>query len=90
MGTIKSDKEVAQTHATALSTTSEGLSSQISVTKDEMTTVQGNNTAKDLIDNLISVSTEIKSAIQTAGSNLQSVASDFEVVDQAGADSFLN
>lgn len=90
MGTIQSDKAVAQTHATTLATASEGLFGQTSVAKDDNTTVQGNSIAKDLIDNLSSVSSEIKSAIQIAGSNLQTVASDFEVVDQAGADNFSN
>ena len=82
MTTIRSDKETAQTYASQLVTTCQTLSDVGNASQDTQTELQGNTKAHDLME-------ESKSLlVETASQNLHSVASDFEVVDQAGAERF--
>lgn len=83
---IKSDVSVAQQQATALSSAKDRLLTDLSsVTLDEQTTVQGNPKAKVAIQKSGEVATQIQATITSTIEHLHSVASDFEVVDQEGA-----
>jgi len=83
---LKSDLSAAQQHATALTTAKDQLLADASsVTLDEQTTVQGNPKAKAVIQRSGEMASQMKTAITTTMAHLHSVASDFEVVDQEGA-----
>jgi len=83
---IKSDVSVAQQQATALSAAKDMLLTDVSlVTLDDQTTVQGNPKAKAAIQKSGEVATQIQAGIASTIEHLHSVASDFEVVDQEGA-----
>ena len=83
---IKSDVSVAQQQATALTTAKDQLLADASsVTLDEQTTVQGNPKAKAVIQRSGGMANQVKTALATTMEHLHSVASDFEVVDQEGA-----
>ncbi|MCY7155655.1 TIGR04197 family type VII secretion effector [Streptococcus gallolyticus subsp. gallolyticus] len=83
---IKSDLSAAQQQATALTTAKDQLLADASlVTLDEQTTVQGNPKAKAVIQRSGGMANQIKIAITTTMAHLHSVASDFEAVDQEGA-----
>lgn len=83
---IKSDLSVAQEQATALTTAKDQLLVDASsVTLDGQTTVQGNPKAKAVIQRSGEMANQIKTALATTMEHLHSVASDFEAVDQEGA-----
>lgn len=83
---IKSDLSAAQQHATALTTAKEQLLADASsVTLDEQTTVQGNPKAKAVIQRSGEIANQMKTTVTTTMEHLHSVASDFEAVDQEGA-----
>lgn len=88
MTTIRSDKETAQTYASQLVTTCQTLSDVGNASKDTQTELQGNTKAHDLMEESKSLLAQIVSSVETASQNFHSVASDFEVVDQAGAERF--
>ena len=88
MTTIRSDKETAQTYASQLVTACQTLSDVGNASQDTQTELQGNTKAHDLMEESKSLLVQIVSSVETASQNLHSGASDFEVVDQAGAESF--
>ncbi|CCF02075.1 Hypothetical protein SMA_0784 [Streptococcus macedonicus ACA-DC 198] len=88
MTTIRSDKETAQTYASQLVTACQTLSDVGNASQDTQTELQGNTKAHDLMEESKSLLAQIVSSVETASQNLHSVASDFEVVDQLGAESF--
>ena len=83
---IKSDLSATQQQATALTAAKDQLLADASsVTLDEQTTVQGNPKAKAVIQRSGEMANQVKTALATTMEHLHSVASDFEVVDQEGA-----
>lgn len=88
MTTIRSDKETVQTYASQLVTACQILSDVGNASQDTQTELQGNTKAHDLMEESKSLLAQIVSSVETAYQNLHSVASDFEAVDQAGAESF--
>lgn len=88
MTTIRSDREVAQTYASQLANACQNLTAVSEVTKDTVTELEGNTRHHAVIDQAKSFLAQITAAVETDSDHLHSVASDFEAVDQAGAESF--
>ncbi len=88
MGTITSDSSIANQYATGIQTATDQLSAIGEAEKDSQTTLQGNQLAHAAMDKSKTLLDQVVSAVSTASSNLHSVASDFEAVDAASAESF--
>lgn len=86
--TIRSHQETAQTYATQLATACQTLTGISAASQDTQTTLQGNDRAHHVMTEAQTLATNISSAVSTTASNLHSVASEFEAVDQAGAGRF--
>ena len=82
---IKSNAESAQELAASLNVSGDTLSGVTSATKDEKTILAGNDAAHQAIDTASTKAGEIAAAIESIGTNLQSVATGFTVVDEAAA-----
>ena len=82
---IKSNAESAQELAASLNASGDTLSGVTSATKDEKTILAGNDAAHQAIDTASTKAGEIAAAIESIGTNLQSVATGFTVVDEAAA-----
>ena len=82
---IKSNAESAQELAASLNASGDTLSGVTSATKDEKTILAGNDAALQAIDTASTKAGEIAAAIESIGTNLQSVATGFTVVDEAAA-----
>ena len=82
---IKSNAETAQELAASLKSSGDALSGVTSATKDEKTILAGNDAAHQAIDTASTKAGEIAAAIESIGTNLQSVATGFTVVDEAAA-----
>lgn len=88
MDTIKSDFSGASQKATALKTATKELTQTSTITTDNQTTVSGNKNAQEVIQLAQTSAAAIANAVNQAATNLQSVASEFEAVDQQLSTSF--
>ena len=82
---IKSNAETAQELAASLKRSGDTLTGVTPATKDEQTKLSGNNAAHQAIDTAKTKAEEIAVAIESIGTNLQSVSTGFTVVDEATA-----
>lgn len=82
---IKSDLAGASQKATTLRSATDRLMQQSSINNDTQTTVVGNDNAQEAITAAQETATKIAQAVFTASNNLQSVAKDFEALDQTVA-----
>ena len=82
---IKSNAETAQELAAPLNASGDTLSGVTSATKDEKTILAGNDAAHQAIDTASTKAGEIAAAIESIGTNLQSVATGFTIVDEANS-----
>lgn len=80
---IKSDFGGAQEKATALKNATDNILQSTSLTNDTQTTVSGNINAQEAITAAQETAKQIAAAISLASVNIQSVAEDFEVLDQS-------
>lgn len=87
MTNIMSNLGGARQKATALRTACDHITQNSSVDKDTRTTVAGNTNAHDTIQTIIDSAEQIAQAVLTASSQLQSVAEEFEALDQSVATS---
>ncbi|MGT2666400.1 TIGR04197 family type VII secretion effector [Streptococcus rifensis] len=82
MTIIRSDMTVAQSYATGLQSAGEELAGVDQPQQDNQTTVAGNTNAHEALATSQSTRQSIASAITSMVTNLRSVASEFEAVDQ--------
>lgn len=82
---IKSNAETAQELAASLKVSGATLSGVAAATKDEKTILAGNDAAHQAIDTAKTKAEEIAAAIESIGTNLQSVSTGFTEVDEATA-----
>ncbi|MBF1717018.1 MAG: TIGR04197 family type VII secretion effector [Streptococcus parasanguinis] len=82
---IKSNAESAQELAASLNASGDALSGVASASKDEQTKLSGNDAAHQAIDTAKTKAEEIAAAIESIGTNLQTVANGFTAVDEATA-----
>ena len=82
---IKSNADTAQELATALTASGDALSGVATAKKDEATILAGNDSAHQAIDTAKTKAEEIAAAIESIGTNLQSVSIGFTEVDEATA-----
>lgn len=82
MTTIQSDMTVAQSYATDLQHAGEELAGVVQSQQDNQTTVAGNTNAHEALTTAQTTRQSIASAITSMVTNLNSVASEFEAVDQ--------
>jgi type VII secretion effector (TIGR04197 family) len=82
---IKSDLTGASQKAIALKNATDRLIHQSRISNDTQTTVVGNDNAQEAITTAQETATKIAQAVFLASSNLQSVAKDFEALDQTVA-----
>ena len=82
---IKSNAETAQELASSLKSSGDALSGVASASKDEQTKLPGNDAAHQAIDTAKTKAEEIAAAIESIGTNLQSVSTGFTAVDEATA-----
>ncbi|MTD40260.1 TIGR04197 family type VII secretion effector [Erwinia sp. CPCC 100877] len=87
--TIQSDFTGASQKATALKGATDKLIQSASITKDTQTTVAGNTNAQEAITTAQETATKIAQAVFQASSNLQSVAKEFEALDQRVANTMI-
>lgn len=81
--TIKSDLGGAQLKATALKNATDSILQSTSPTNDSQTTVRGNTNAQEAITVAQETAKQIAAAISLASANIQSVAKNFEALDQS-------
>ena len=86
--TVKSDLSVSRQRASALKRSGEKLTSSGPVTIDLQTTVSGNESAQKTVKLTINVAKKITEVVNSSSSNINSVAKNFEAVDQAGRELF--
>ena len=82
---IKSNADTAQELAASLKSSGEALLGVASASKDEQTKLSGNDAAHQAIDTAKTKAEEIAAAIESIGTNLQSVSIGFTAVDEATA-----
>ncbi|MBC1504085.1 TIGR04197 family type VII secretion effector [Listeria booriae] len=85
---ITSDLGDASVKATALKNATDSIVSYVSITLDTQTTVAGNKSAEESVKIAQDMAQQIASAVSTAASNIQSVASSFEAVDKEAGQGF--
>ncbi|MGM0214229.1 TIGR04197 family type VII secretion effector [Enterococcus sp. AZ109] len=85
---IKSNFGQAQLKATALRNAATEISSVASANKDTKTTVSGNANAQSAIDAVSKAAQKVSSAVNSASVNIQSVAQNFQALDQTGKNLF--
>lgn len=85
---IKSNAETAQELAASLKRSGDTLTGVTPATKDEQTKLSGNNAAHQAIDTAKTKAEEIAAAIESIGTNLQSVSTGFTQTDEAVATNF--
>lgn len=88
MSTVKSDLNIAQTYATQLKNACQSLTAIATASQDDLTTLQGNNKAHQCLTKDQNLASQITAAVTLTSERLHSVASDFEAVDEAAANSF--
>ncbi|MGX7420054.1 TIGR04197 family type VII secretion effector [Carnobacterium gallinarum] len=82
MEKIKSDLTEASQKATGLKNTTDNLKQISTIETDWQTTIVGNQEAQEKIQLAQETAKQIASAIMLGSMNLQSVAKDFEALDQ--------
>lgn len=87
MSEIRSNADDAQAIASAIEDSLNTLSGGVAITTDSHTTVAGNSTAHDLINQLKEFNTSLVEAVEQATMDIQSVASEFTAVDQGISES---
>ena len=88
MSTVKSDVNLAQTYATQLKNACQSLTAIATASQDDLTTLQGNNKAHQCLAKDQNLASQITAAVTLTSERLHSVASDFEALDEAGANGF--
>ena len=88
MSTVKSDLNIAQKYATQLKNACQSLTAIAAASQDDLTTLQGNNKAHQCLTKDQNLASQITAAVTLTSERLHSVASDFEAVDEAAANSF--
>ena len=88
MATVKSDLNIAQTYASQLKNACQSLTAINVASQDDLTTLQGNNKAHQCLTKAQNLASQISAAVTLTSERLHSVASDFEAVDEAAANSF--
>lgn len=90
MGVIQINSNQASSLATELSNAIQAFSHSRSISKASATTVPGNQKASRTIDQSKSLLTSFLGSLQRDSQNIQSVATDFEALDQKLEKSLLN
>lgn len=85
---VKSNLGVAQQRASALKNAVNSLLSNGTITSDTQTTVAGNKSAQNAIKSTIKAIKIVAETTTTASNNINSVAKNFEAIDQAGKELF--
>lgn len=85
MSTINSDLSGARQKATALKSATDSLSQSIVATTDTQTTVLGNAEALKTITSAQITAKAIASAVSLAAANIQTVAENFDAMDNQAA-----
>ena len=88
MSTVKSDLNIAQTYASQLKNACQSLTAIAAASQDDITTLQGNAKAHQCLTKAQNLASQISAAVTLTSERLHSVASDFEAVDEAAANSF--
>ena len=88
MTTVKSDLNLAQMYASQLRNACQSLTTIAVASQDDLTTLQGNNKAHQCLTKDQNLASQISAAVTLTSERLHSVASDFEVLDEATANSF--
>jgi len=88
MSTVKSDINIAQMYASQLKNACQSLTAIAVVSQDDLTTLQGNNKAHQCLAKAQNLASQIIAAVTLTSERLHSVASDFEALDEAGANGF--
>jgi type VII secretion effector (TIGR04197 family) len=83
MANIKSNTGTANLIATSIARSLDGLSTGGVITSDTQTTISGNTTAAEAIQAMSDATNSVLQAVGQASINLQSIAADFEAMDQA-------
>jgi type VII secretion effector (TIGR04197 family) len=83
MANIKSNTSTASLIATSIARSLDGLSTGGVITTDTQTTISGNTTAAEAIQAMSDATNSVLQAVGQASTNLQSIAADFEALDQA-------
>ena len=85
MTTVKSDLNLAQMYASQLRNACQSLTAIAVASQDDRTTLQGNNKAHQCLTKSQNLASQISAAVTLTSERLHSVASDFEALDEAGA-----
>lgn len=85
MAEIKSDNEMAVSHANGFSAASSQIGAASQADKDGISRLEGNSRASEEIDRSGTVSADIAGKITTFSQLLQSVAKEFQATDQGMA-----
>ena len=88
MTTVKSDLNLAQMYASQLRNACQSLTTIAVASQDDLTTLQGNNKAHQCLTKAQNLASQITAAVTLTSERLHSVASDFEALDEAGANGF--
>ena len=88
MSTVKSDLNIAQMYASQLKNACQSLTAIAVASQDELTTLQGNNKAHQCLTKSQNLASQISAAVTLTLERLHSIASDFEALDEAGANGF--
>ena len=88
MSTVKSDINIAQMYASQLKNACQSLTAIAVASQDDLTTLQGNNKAHQCLAKDQNLASQITTAVTLTSERLHSVASDFEALDEAGANGF--
>ncbi len=88
MSTVKSDLNLAQMYASQLKNACQSLTAVAVASQDDLTTLQGNNKAHQCLAKDQNLASQITTAVTLTSERLHSVASDFEALDEAGANGF--
>jgi type VII secretion effector (TIGR04197 family) len=83
MANIKSNTGIANLIATSIARSLDDLSTGSVITTDTQTTISGNTTATEAIQALSDTTNSVLQAVGQASTNLQSIAANFEAMDQA-------
>ena len=88
MSTVKSDLNLAQMYASQLKNACQSLTAIAVASQDDLTTLQGNNKAHQCLTKGQNLASQISAAVTLTSERLHSIASDFEALDEAGANGF--
>ena len=88
MSRVKSDLSLAQTYESHMKNACRSLTVIAVASQDDLTTLQGNNKAHQCLTKDQNLASQITAAVTLTSERLHSVASDFEALDEAGANSF--